>query len=74
MNRKLGINISDINIDYLRKVNDSNTSKNLTTSTPRPNVFMSPIPDNRDHVLRKMKKEMDKKLEVVIEDRNKYHT
>ena len=67
---RLGININDYNLDKLRKINDSNTSKDLKVVAPKPDIFVSVIPDRRDQILKKMKSEMDSKLIPKISPRN----
>ncbi len=64
MKSKLGINIQDRDLSRLRHLNETNVSKQLTTKTPIPNVFSSPIPDNREQILLELRKELDKKLEI----------
>lgn len=64
MKSRLGINIQDRDLSRLRHLNETNVSKQLTTEVPVPNVYSSPIPDNREQILVEMRKEMDKKLEI----------
>ncbi len=63
MNR-FGINIQDRDLSRLRHLNETNVAKQLKTKAPVPNVYSSPIPDNRDQILLEMKKELDKNLEI----------
>ncbi len=51
--KKIGINIPLRDLDYYRRLNDQNTSKKVKQSTPNPNIFFTPIPDNRDFLLKK---------------------
>jgi hypothetical protein len=67
---KLGIKNTSRNLEYFRLVNDQNTSKSLKTYTPVPTVFSSPIPDNRDKILRNIKNEIDYNLIIKIPDRD----
>jgi hypothetical protein len=76
---KLGFsNLNDRNIEMKRFLNYDNTELNVLNQNkksikyvePRPNIFFSPIPDNRDIILKEMKKELEKNLEVKIQYRN----
>ncbi len=68
--RKIGIvHIDDERLTQYRRTVTENGSKVLKIYKPKPNVFISHVPDNRDSILQKMKEEMNKKLEVRIPER-----
>lgn len=77
--KKLGFpNLNDRDLEMKRFLNYDNNELNVLGTgkktikyvEPRPNIFFSPVPDNRDDILKKMKIEIEKNLEVKIPNRN----
>ncbi len=73
--KRLGINVPDYNIENYRKINDENINnilkerKPIIYKDPKPNVYYTPGLDNRELLLKKIKKEMDDALVVKLDPR-----
>lgn len=73
--KRLGINIQDYGIENYRKINNENMEnilkerKPLIYKAPEQNIFYTPVPDNRELILKKMKKEIDSTLIIKLDPR-----
>jgi hypothetical protein len=73
--KRLGINIQNYDIENYRKINDENMKsvlkerKYLVYKAPEQNIFYTPGPDNRELILKKMKKEIDSALVTKLDPR-----
>lgn len=76
MNR-LGIHIPDYGIEIYRKINDDLLDSNILSqrkkikinNIPNSSINYTPIPDNREQILKNMRKDIDKALEIKIDPR-----
>ncbi len=76
--KKLGFpNLNDYDIEIKRFINYDNnelnvlhTKKTIKYVEPRPNIFFSPAPDNREKIIIDMKKKLEKDLEIILPKRN----
>jgi hypothetical protein len=71
-NFKLGINIPKRDMSQFYSVSEPNKIK-----TPEPNIFFTPIHDNREQILENIKKDLDNQFEIrkkqIEKDKDKHN-